>query len=213
MEFIYKAKHFLLKIIKNPATRLWISISFGVLLNFVYLAGNMLSTILYKSLWSATVTIYHLLFMTTRMYILYMAKDGSKNNSSVCLRVGLFLFVLDLPAAFMMIYSVRNGADVHYSGLLLLFFLLYTVYSVTNSIKGMIKWKNDNKPLHYAAKNITFASSLMSLFNLQFSLLSTIGLNSDASEKVTVIAGFSVFFIMILLSFRLIKRGISDSLR
>ncbi len=213
MEFIKKTRLFLLKLIKNPSLRLRVSLFFGAIINFVYLAGNMASALLYNSLWSATVTVYHFMFMAIRMYILFTVRGEKKNSLDVCLRVGIFLFILDILAAMMMAYTVNTGSSVHYGGLVLLYFLFYTVYSLTSSVLGMKKWRNDNKPLHYAARNMTFASSLMSVFNLQFSLFSTIGLHSSLTEIMIILGGFAVFFVMIFLSFRLIMRGAMGRLR
>lgn len=213
MEFIKKSRKLILNLIKSPSTRLRFSLFFGAIINLVYLAGNLASALIYSSLWSATVTVYHFMLMIIRMYILYMGRVEQKNSLFVVFRVGIFLFIIDILAALMMAYTVNVGSSIHYGGLVLLFFLFYTVYSLTSSFFGMKKWKNDNKPLHYAARNMTFAAALMSVFNLQFSLFSTIGLNSAIKEKMIRLGGFAVFFVMIFLSFRLIIRGFMGRLR
>ena len=57
----------------------------------------------------------------------------------VCLRTGIFLLFLDLAATVMMIYTIRLGSPIKYSGVVLLGFAVYTVYSLSASIIGVKK--------------------------------------------------------------------------
>ncbi len=215
MDLILRTKNFVCRVIKNSSIRLRASLSFGIVINFVYLAGNLISAIMYNSLWSATVTVYHLLFMLARMYILYAEGRGKHLHSKfgVCFRVGVFLLVLDLLAAVMMTYSINSGGRAKYGGLVLLFFLFYTVYSLASSIYGIKKWRNDNKPLHFTARNMSLASALMSVFNLQFSIFTTIGLDSYTSNRIISLSGFLVLFVIIFLAVRLIMSGVNRGIQ
>lgn len=200
-------------ILASPAIRLDLSLLFGLLMNLVYIIENLATAIFQRSVWAATVTVYHSLFIALRAYILRsrrldeVGKMGSAKIHRICLRVGVILLLLDFSASALMLYTMRLGRHTEYSGVVLFGFVLYTAYSLCSSINGLIKWSNDNKPLHFAARNITLAAALMSLFNLHYSLLSSFGLDSDFIGRIGAAGGFLVFFTMILLALYLIFRS------
>lgn len=182
-------------------------------MNLIYIAENMASAIIYRSSWSATVAVYYALFIVTRIYILSGrefeagVKDESSRVYKICFRVGLFLLLLDLSCAGMMFYTVRFGRVIYYSGYMLLGFLIYTVYSLTNSLVGLVKSEKNKSPLTYAARNMTLAASLMSVYNLQYSVLITLGAGSYFIEVANYIGGVLIFLTIILLAMRLIIRA------
>ena len=191
----------------NRAVRLNISLLFGSALNFAYIAGNIASAFMYQSIWSATVTVYHLMLIIIRVYLL-SSRDASvvdEKADRVCLRVGVLLLLLDLASAFMMIYTIRQQSFVRYSGLIFLGFLIYAAYSVTSSLLAMKKHSNDNRRLHFAAKCITLSTSLMSVFNLQYSIFSILGADARLTGRIILLGGILIFSVILSLSVRLIK--------
>ncbi len=199
-------------IFTNDAFRLSLSLFGGMILNFLYIAGNLASAFLYRNVWSATLTVYHSIFLLLRFYLI-SAKRRCKTDMEirrVCLRTGIFLLFLDLAATVMMIYTIRQGSPVKYSGLVLFGFVIYTVYSLSASIRGVKKHSNDNQTLHFAARSMTLAAALLSVFNLQYSVLITLGASFYVIDRIVAISGFAVFFIIILLAVRLVVKSISD---
>ena len=197
----------LTRVCRSPSLRFRLSLYLGLILNIFYLSGNIHSALAYRSLWSATVTIYHTIFIIIRLYLL--SADGDKEIPyirSVCRRVGLFLLLLDLAAAVMMLYTVRSESFFRYSGVVLLAFFTYTVYSLSSSILGMKRYVNDKKPLHFVARNITLAAAMMSLFNLQYSFLTSLGAGIALTYKLITVCGFGVFLVIIILAVRLIVK-------
>ena len=193
--------------------RLSLSLFLGMIINFFYIAGNLSAAFLYRNTWSATLTVYHSLFLLIRFYLI-SAKRRCRTDAEikrVCLRTGVFLLFLDLAATVMMAYTIRLGRVTSYSGAVLLGFLVYTVYSLTVSIVGMRRHSNDNQPLHFAARNMTLAAALMSVFNLQYSLLVTLGASSYIIDRIIATCGFGVFFVIILLAIRLVVKNLPNS--
>ena len=190
--------------------RLSLSLFFGMIINFFYIASNLSSAFLYRNIWSATLTVYHSLFLLIRFYLI-SAKRRCKTEvkmKNVCLRTGICLLFLDLAATVMMAYTIRSGRVTRYSGVVLLCFVIYTIYSLTVSIVGMKRHSDDNQPLHFAARNMTLAAALMSVFNLQYSLLATLGANSYIIDRIIALCGFGVFFVIILLAIRLVVKNL-----
>ena len=203
----------ILYVFKCPSSRLTLSLYFGMIVNFIYIAGNLSAALNHKSVWSATVTVYHSLFLSLRFYLLSSRRRcrDDRQISQVCLRTGILLLFLDLVAGVMMMYTIRKGGAVRYSGRVLLGFVIYTVYALSSSILGMKRHSNDNQPLQFAARNMTLAAALMSVFNLQYSLLASIGASSYIIERIIALSGFSIFFVIILLAIRLVVKNLEGS--
>lgn len=197
----------------SAAFRLSLSLFFGMIINFMYIAGNLAAALLYRNIWSATLTVYHGLLLTIRFYLISSKRKsiGEQDKRTVCLRVGVFLLFLDIAAGGMMLYTIQSGSPAKYSGIVLLGFLIYTVYSLSASISGMKRHSNDNQPLYFAARNMTLAAALMSVFNLQYSLLVSLGASSYIIDRILIICGFGVFFVIILLAVRLVVKNLPRS--
>ena len=203
----------ILMLFKSSATRLSLSLYFGMIVNFIYIAGNLSSALNHKSIWSATITVYHSLFLILRFYLISSSCrcKNDRHISRVCLRTGILLLFLDLVASIMMIYTIRQGSVIRYSGSVLLGFVIYTVYALSSSIIGMKKHSLDNQPLQFAARNMTLAAALMSVFNLQYSLLVGLGASFYIIERIIALSGFSIFFVIILLAIRLVVKNLDSS--
>lgn len=208
MKVLKLQKHFSL-LLKNPTLRINISLFFGMIINSLYIAGNLASALLYKNIWSATLTAYHSLFLTIRFYLLSARRISGRELEAkpICFRVGIILLFLDLAATAMMVYTVRSGSLAEYSGIVLLGFLAYTVYSLTSSVLGMRRFANDNQPLHFAVKNMTLTAALMSVFNLQYSVLVSLGTELEVIGRIIALVGFCIFFVIISLAVRLIVKN------
>lgn len=209
MSIFRKIKNLFLLLLSSRAARLNLSLLAGSLLNCTYIAGNIASAVLYRSVWSATVTVYHLMLIIIRVYLLSArgVSERDEKNHRVCLRVGVLLLFLDLASAFMMIYTIRRGSFVRYSGVILIGFVAFAVYSLTSSIFAMKRHSDDNGKLHFAARSISLSTSLMSVFNLQYSVLSLLGADSVLMGRTIMLGGLVVFSVILTLSVRLIRRS------
>ena len=212
MKLCKNIKDFAFWLYNSHRLRLKFSLIGGILLNLFYIIGNIASTFLYGSIWSATLTVYHLTLVVIRLYLL-SARGGSgrENNSAIiCLRVGILLLFLDLSAAVMMIYALRMSNFVRYSGVILLGFIGYSAYSFFTSLRVMRREEN-RAGVQFVAKNITLSTSLMSVFNLQYSFLSLVGASLKIIGRLIFLGGVVVFFVILVMSVRLIRMGIRSS--
>jgi hypothetical protein len=65
--------------------------------------------------------------------------------------------------------------------------------------------------VQFVAKNITLSTSMMSVFNLQYSLLSLVGASLKIIGRLIFLGGVVVFFVILVMSVRLIRMGIGSS--
>lgn len=193
----------------SPSFRLTLSLFGGMIINLVYISVNIASAFMYRNIWSGFLSFYHGLFLVSRLYLLYARRRlyGEEEIKNACLHVGVLMLFLDMSAMLIMVHAIRSDIHVSYSGVILLGFIAYTVYSLFASLRGMKKYANDNEPLHFAGRNITFASALMSVFNLQYSVLVTLGAEAYLIKRVLAAGGFTVFFLITILAVRLIVKN------
>jgi hypothetical protein len=193
----------------SPAARLSFTLVCGVLLNIAYVASNVVSAFIYHSVWAATVSIYHLILIVIRIYLLSERKmtDGKKNIDRLLFRVGVLLLFLDLVSGSMMVYTVRQGSFVRYSGIVLFAFVFYAVYSLFVSVRAVKVHNDDGNHLRFASRNISLSTSLMSVFNLQYSILSLLGADAILTARSILLGGISVFSVILFLSIRLIRKA------
>ena len=209
MKYPIKIKKMLAEFFVNPTARVLPPLIGGAMMNLIYIATNAASSIIYHSIWSAALTIYHLTLIVIRIYLLYSGRvatgDGGRH---VCLRVGVLLMLLDLAAAAIMIYSTRHSSYASYSGMFLIGFLAFTVYSLVRSAVDVKRYRDGTNHLYFTAKSISLSTSLMSVFNLQYSLLVLLGADNNLSSGAIFLCGAAVFSIILFLSFGLIRRGV-----
>ena len=205
-----KIKSTIFVLISSPGVRLYFSIFIGLIVNVIYIGSNIHTALMHRSFWSSAITVYYLLFIILRLYLLWANNKDAQAEMRCCLTVGVFLLLLTVSAGVIIAYSVIVENSVKYSGYILLAFFIYAIYSLSTSIIGMKKWLNDNQPLHFAARSVTFAAALMSAFNLQYSLLTSIGLSALTVKCANVLGGFAVFFVIAILGITLIFKSVRE---
>ena len=209
MNLFDKMKRIYIIPIFSSGKRLSLALFFGAIINLIYIAVNIASVIMYSSLLSATLTLYHLMLIIMRIYILSSARSSLNDRqvSRVCLRIGVLMLMLGGASAVIILYTVSLGKFVSYSGVLFLGFLVYAAYSLTSSLLNMRRHASENNYLYYAARNITLSTALMSVFNLQYSFFAYLGTDSGLASRAILMGGIFVFSMILALSIRLIKRS------
>lgn len=212
MNYFTKLLNSLFHFIFNPSKRVNLLLFGGALMNLLYIATNAASAIIYHSIWSATLTVYHLTLIVIRVSLLFYGRVGGEGGTgrNICLRVGILLLFLDLIAAFIMLHSIQSDSFVSYSGLFLFGFLAFTVYSLVRSVAEIKRSRDSKNNLYFTAKNLSLTTALMSVFNLQYSLLSLLGADSVLTGRAILLCGCLVFSIILFLSLRLMRRGLSQ---
>ena len=149
----------------------------SALFNLVYILSNIISGLFYKSLWAFFLTTSHLLLLLMRLYIFRAARSGEDSYGYKMLKarnVGRMLLLLDIPALMMCVYAVIFETGGQYGKTVIVIFASYAIYSLIASLVGIIRSLRVSSPLLFAARNLTLTTALFSLFNLAFSIISSI---------------------------------------
>lgn len=207
-----------LSILESPAVRLDISLIFGLVMNIFYISVNLFPAIRYRSAWSLAVTLYYTVLVLMRLFLLSshrftgsVGKDAARLYSS-CRLVGRLLLLLDVVIGAVMIYTVADGKIIDYPLYIFIGFGIFTVYSVAGSLVGIFRSLKRSTLHSLAVRNLNFAAALLSVFNLEYTLLVTLGVSREIILFVnTAVGALCAFFIgfmgvrLIMISTRKIK--------
>ena len=191
-----------------------ISLYFSFSINLLNAAINLLSGLLYGTLWSMILAVYYLLLALMRFLLLrYFRCNGIRNElireyrrSRLCgvilMNVNLALFVVVL----MMLYQNRG---YEYNGILIYVMALYTFYVTVHSITNIVKYRKYNSPVMSSAMIINFSAALVSMLSLETAMLSQFGGNMQPNSKLLMIGvtGAGVIIIVLAMSIHMIARA------
>ena len=201
---------FFLSILESPSVRLDISLVFGLLMNIFYIVINLLPALIYRNGWSFAVTIYYAVLVFMRLSLLSahrltgsVGADAARLYAS-CRLVGRFLLLLDGAIGVVMIYTVVYGKTLEYPAYIFVAFGIFTVYSVSGSLVGIFRSLKKETLHALAARNLTFAAALLSVFNLEYTLLVTLGVSRRIILFVNTVGGGLCVAFISLMGIRLI---------
>lgn len=197
-----KVKSVLAALIKSPVLRLNISLLSGLLMNSLYIAANLLPAVRYGSAWSLAVTLYYAVLAVLRVFLLLARRD---RVYPLCLLVGRLLLFLDGAIGAVMVYTVLYGKIINYPSYIFIAFGIFTAYSVTGSALGVVRSLRRKSPYTLAARNLTLAAALLSLFNLGYTLLVTLGAGHRTVLLLNILGGGFFVLLIGVLAVRLIS--------
>ena len=199
-----------LSIIESPAVRLDISLIFGLFMNLFYISVNLFPAIRYGSAWSLAVTVYYAVLVLMRLFLLSarrlagsVGEDAARLCAS-CRLVGRLLLLFDTAIAAVMVYTVADGKIIDYPWYIFIGFGIFTVYSVSGSLVGILRSLKNNAPHTLAARNLTLAAALLSVFNLEYTLLVSLGVERNTVMLVNFLCGALSVILIGFLAVRLI---------
>ena len=100
--------------------------------------------------------------------------------------LGILMLILSFPMTGMIIYTVITDSNGEYPRSSLPIFAAYAIFSICRAVYGLISSKKRGLPSRSNAHIIRLSLALMSLYNLQTSLLFFIGVG----EKITLFSNF-----------------------
>jgi hypothetical protein len=181
--------------------RTHISLYASLTINLLYVGVNVLSFLLYRSMWFVVLAGYYMILSVMRFLLLRYARKtgigkdrlGELKSNMICSFILLTVnFVLS--GAVMMILYQDRGFEYH--GMLIYVMALYTFYMTTRAIINLIKYRKYQSPVMTTAKVITLSAALVSMLTLETAMFSQFGQNMAPENKRLMImltgAGVSI---------------------
>ena len=160
--------------------RAHVSLYVSLAVNLLYVGVNVLSYVLYRSMWLVILAVYYgilaimrfLLVRYVRLKGVGQDRLGELKSNVICSGILLSLnFVLS--GAVLMILYQDKGFEYH--GILIYVVALYTFYMTTMAIVNSIKYRKYNSPVITTTKVITLSAALVSMLSLETAMFSQFG--------------------------------------
>lgn len=162
-------------------------------INLLYVGVNVLSFVLYRSMWFIVLSGYYSILAVMRFLLVRyvrrvgIGKDrlGELKSTMLCSFILLTVnFVLS--GAVLMILYQNKGYEYH--GILIYVMAAYTFYITTHAIIDLVKYRKYNSPVMMSAKVIALSAALVSMLSLETAMFSQFGADMSPENKWLMIA-------------------------
>ncbi len=168
-------------------TRVSLYTSFSV--NLLYVVLNIVSYLLYRSMWFTVLAVYYATLALMRFmlvkYTIGVNYIGELKRAVLCASV-LLTVNFALSGAVLMIMYRDKGFEYH--GVLIYAVAAYTFYITVHAIVDMVKYRKYNSPVMMTAKIIALSSALVSMLALETAMFSQFGQDMSKANQNLMIA-------------------------
>lgn len=170
-----------------------VSLFASLAVNLFYAALNILSFILYRSMWFAVLAFYYvilavmrfLLVRYVRIHPLGANRMGELRRARTCSCI-LLLLNFALTGAVMMILYQNRGFEYH--GVLIYIMAAYTFYITTHAIVDLVRYRKYRSPVMTVSKIIALSAALVSMLSLETAMFSQFGGHMAPEHRWLMIA-------------------------
>lgn len=188
------------------------SIAGALCINLIYAAIKFYSGIYYSSTWLITLALYYTILAVMRFLLVIqfnsheIGKQPIKEQrmAGVC---GLLLLLLTVVLAAAAMQMILQNQTYDYPGSLIYAAAAYAFYSVGVSLYNWFKYRLQNSPLLFAAKNCSLASALVSMLAMQTAMLTRFGSDEHFKMVMNIFSSTAVCLIVLILSLFMIRKS------
>lgn len=191
----------------DAAFRTHISLYLSLGINLLYAGVNVLSFVLYRSMWFAVFAGYYAILAVMRFLLVrYVRKVGigrdrmgELKRTRLCSSILLTINFALSGAVLMILYQ---GRGFHYHGILIYVMASYTFYITVHAIVALVKYRRYNSPVMLTTKVIALSAALVSMLSLETAMFSQFGQEMAAEDQrlMVVLTGAGVSIAVISMS-------------
>ncbi|MBQ8827540.1 MAG: hypothetical protein IJZ90_00155 [Clostridia bacterium] len=191
----------------DAAFRTHISLYASLAVNLLYVGINVLSYIMYRSMWFTVLAGYYIILSVMRFLLARYVRTtgigknrlGELKSARICSYILLTLNIV-LSGAVLMILYQNKGFEYH--GTMIYVMASYTFYITTNTIINLIKYRKYNSPIMTTAKIIAFSAALVSMLSLETAMFYQFGadMSADNQRIMIVLTGAGVSAAVIVMA-------------
>lgn len=185
-----------------------VSLYRSLTINLLYAAANLLSGILYSSVWFITLAAYYIILAVMRFLLVrFVNRNGigkdrvsELRSSRLC---GIILMTLNLALSGVVVLVIRKNEGFEYGGILNYVMAMYTFYITAAAIINIFKYRKYNSPIMSTAKSINLAAALVSMLALESAMLTQFGnesTNPHFNQIMVALTGAGVCATVIAIS-------------
>lgn len=190
-------------------------VSLGV--NLLYVGVNVVSYVLYRSMWFVVLAVYYGILAIMRFLLVRYTKIkgigedrlGELRSNVLCSGILLSLNLV-LSGAVLMILYQNKGFEYH--GVFIYIAALYTFYVTTMAIINSIKYRKYNSPVVTTTKVISLSASLVSMLALETAMFSQFGqeMSIENQRLMIMLTGAGVSVTVVTMSVYMMVKSIKE---
>lgn len=197
--------------------RAHVSLYVSLAVNLLYVGVNVLSYVLYRSMWFVILAVYYgilaimrfLLVRYVRLKGVGQDRLGELKSNVICSGILLSLnFVLS--GAVLMILYQDKGFEYH--GILIYVVALYTFYMTTMAIVNSIIYRKYNSPVITTTKVIALSAALVSMLSLETAMFSQFGqeMAPENQQLMIILTGAGVSITVVIMSVYMMVKSLKE---
>lgn len=194
-----------------------ISLFSSLCINLIYVGINVLSFVLYRSMWFICLAVYYSILAVMRFLLSRYAHKkgfgtdhfGELRRTILCSGILLTVNFALSGAVLMMLYQ-NKGYEYH--GVLIYVMAAYTFYTTAHAVAGLVKYRRYNSPVMTMSKVISLSAALVSMLSLETAMFSQFGQDMDADSKwlMIVLTGAGVSLCVVVMSVFMIIKSVNE---
>lgn len=201
----------------DASFRTHVSLYLSLGINLLYVGINLISYILFHSMWFVILAIYYATLALMRFILIrYVRGEGiGINRLEELKRTKLCAFILltlnfALSGAVLMILYQDKGYN--YPGFLIYVIALYTFYMTTHAIVDMLKFRKYNSPVMMTTKSIALSAALVSMLSLETAMFAQFGadMKPENQRLMIILTGAGVSVTVIAMSIYMIIKNTKE---
>lgn len=183
----------------EPEFRAEVSLYLSLGLNLLYALYKSAAGLYYRSAWFGSMALYYILLGAERFYLLRHVRSGRQDRPRQlrgCRFCGCLLLALTAAILAMGFHTISGGRSIRYPGSMIYAAAAYTFYSLGAAAANLVRCRRLDSPVHAAARAVTLATALVSLFFLQTAMFASFGDGAPWQASMSLATGIGVLLLI-----------------
>lgn len=177
----------------DAAVRVKLSLYGSSGMNLLYTLLQLALGIVNRSVWFYALAVYYFLLAVIRLSLLGTARRITPGKDlfleyRCCRLCGAVLLFMDIALSVIAFYMVCQNRGFTYHDITTIAMAAYTFAAFTVAVVNVIRYRKYNSPILSAAKQISFASALVSMLSLETAMLNAFGDDDNPAFRFTMTA-------------------------
>lgn len=194
---------------EDPERRARLTLRFSLISNAAYALFKGAMGVSLHSWWFGTVAIYYLLLSIGRAQLLLALKR--ELNEAQAWRIhglcGVLLLLVTLAVAGISVLVIRTDSGPRYPGMLIYASAAYAFFAIAMAVRNVLRFRRLRSPLLLAAKALSLATAIVSIYFLQTAMLRQFGRTPAFEDRMNALSGGAAVLLISMISAAMMRAG------
>lgn len=182
----------------NREFRAKISLYIGLVINMLYAVFKCATGAIFRSAWLWAIGVYYVILSAIRFMLLRNVRITDKKEQTTQRKIheyksarmcGVMMLALNIAMTGMTVQMIWRNRGYEYRGYIIYISAMYAFYCLINAIVNVVKFAKIDNPILSAAKLLSLAGALMSMFALQTAMFSAFGGVESYQQLMNTVTG------------------------